>query len=202
MSPADEIAAKKAEIRRESLARRRLQPEPEATSAAILGRLFQRPEYVAARSILFYVSARSEVQTHRGILAALADDKIVAVPYCVGAELEIFRLDSFADLELGAYGIHEPRAELRSSPAHQIDLMSIDLIIVPGVAFDPCGSRLGHGLGYYDRLLALASPATKRIALAYECQIWPEIPAISSDVPMDVVLTEERAYERLDRAVR
>jgi 5-formyltetrahydrofolate cyclo-ligase len=68
----------------------------------------------------------------------------------------------------------------------------LDLVVVPGVAFDPQGNRLGWGAGYYDRLLAQVRADAPIVALAFECQIVPAIPPESHDVPVDVIVTEQR----------
>ena len=70
----------------------------------------------------------------------------------------------------------------------------IDLIMVPGVAFDRRGARMGHGKGYYDKLLQHARPETPLIALAFECQLFPEIPTASHDIFMDMIITESAVY--------
>jgi 5-formyltetrahydrofolate cyclo-ligase len=83
---------------------------------------------------------------------------------------------------------------LRVQSQRQVAVDQIDLIIVPGVAFDRDGSRLGHGLGYYDKLLARARPETLRVALAFDCQIFPTLPTAPHDVPMHVIVTERAIY--------
>ncbi len=99
------------------------------------------------------------------------------------------RLD--ADLQLGAFGIWEPKPSCPFVAPEEIDL-----IVVPGRAFDECGNRLGRGLGYYDRFLKLLPPRTLKVALAFECQIVRRIPTKPNDVPMDVVITEQRTVFR------
>ncbi|MFA0753197.1 MAG: hypothetical protein IMHGJWDQ_000968 [Candidatus Fervidibacter sp.] len=95
------------------------------------------------------------------------------------------------DLQPGAFGILEPK---RSCPLVLPE--ELDLLVVPGRAFDECGNRLGRGLGYYDRFLKLLPPRTLKIALAFECQIVQRIPTKPNDVPMDVVITEQRILFR------
>ena len=125
---------------------------------------------------------------------ALADGKQVVVPYCSAGQLELFRLQSMAELASGSYQILEPRPELRRQGQRQVGIDQIELIIVPGVAFDRDGSRLGHGLGYYDKLLSRARPETPRVALAFDCQIFPTLPTAPHDVPMHVIVTERAIY--------
>jgi len=127
-------------------------------------------------------------------------DKRVIVPYCVGEELQLFRLDALDELAPGAFRIPEPKEELRNFSYKQMDLHDVDLVMVPGVAFDPRGFRLGNGFGFYDRLLAKALPATSVVALAFECQVFPQIPIGKHDVQVHVVVTEENIYQSRRRS--
>jgi len=95
------------------------------------------------------------------------------------------------DLQPGAFGILEPKA---SCPL--VSPEEIDLIVVPGLAFDECCNRLGRGLGYYDRALKNLPQRTLKIALAFERQIVQRIPVKPNDVPMDAVITEKRTIFR------
>jgi 5-formyltetrahydrofolate cyclo-ligase len=99
------------------------------------------------------------------------------------------------ELETGMYRILEPREELRVLPGKRVDVKSLDLIMVPGVAFDRRGGRTGHGKGYYDKLLEHARSDTPLVALAFECQMFPEIPVQEHDVFMDCVVTEMAIYQ-------
>jgi 5-formyltetrahydrofolate cyclo-ligase len=104
------------------------------------------------------------------------------------------------ELAVGMYKILEPRPELRELPAKRVDVRELDLIMVPGVAFDPRGARMGHGKGYYDKLLEYARPQTPLVALAFECQIFPEIPTQPHDIFMDKIITEKTIYQGRGRA--
>src|SRR4029079_17140289 len=125
---------------------------------------------------------RSEVRTRHYLPEALGHAKKIVVPWCRDGELELFHLTSMDELAVGAYRILEPRPELRGLPEKQIDVRELDLIVVPGVAFDRRGARMGHGFGYYDRLLKSARPETPLVALAFECQLFDEIPTEGHDV--------------------
>jgi 5-formyltetrahydrofolate cyclo-ligase len=83
-----------------------------------------------------------------------------------------------------------------------VGVEELDLVVVPGVAFDRAGGRMGHGKGYYDKLLEHARPDTPLVALAFECQLFPEIPAEAHDVFMDKVVTEAAVYEGRGRGKR
>jgi 5-formyltetrahydrofolate cyclo-ligase len=98
------------------------------------------------------------------------------------------------ELAIGMYKILEPKPELREQPAKRVEVGELDLIMVPGVAFDARGGRMGHGFGYYDKLLEHARAQTPLVALAFECQMFPEIPTQSHDVFMDKIITERAVY--------
>lgn len=188
---------RKAATRAEAKSRRRAQADKDALSRRICQTLAERPEYRDARCVLFYVDFGDEVRTRSLLVETLAQgqqDKQVVVPYCVGEELRLFRLTNLDELAEGTFTILEPRTELRDRPDRRVDLAEVDLVVVPGVAFDVQGNRLGHGRGYYDRLLARARRETALGALAFECQIFPEIPVGPRDIAMDWVITENQVY--------
>jgi 5-formyltetrahydrofolate cyclo-ligase len=93
------------------------------------------------------------------------------------------------------YKILEPKAALRDLSHKRVEVRELDLIMVPGVAFDRRGGRTGHGKGYYDKLLQHARSDAPLVALAFECQMFPEIPTQEHDVFMDKVITERAVYE-------
>jgi 5-formyltetrahydrofolate cyclo-ligase len=90
--------------------------------------------------------------------------------------------------------VPEPKFELRDLPDRQIDPALIDLIIIPGLAFDLHGGRLGYGKGYYDRFLHKTRAIAAKVAVCFECQLFPEIPVLPHDVRMDMVVTENTLY--------
>ena len=122
--------------------------------------------------------------------------KRVVVPYCVGGQIQLFLLADVEELAAGGLGILEPKPALRGDPSRHVEPAGLDLVLVPGVAFDRRGGRLGRGKGYYDGLLAHIRPDTSLVALAFECQIVPEIPMLPHDVYMHKVITEKAIYER------
>ncbi len=151
------------------------------------------PAYAEADVVMFYIDVRSEVRTRHDLELALQSGKKIIVPWCnEDGELELFHLESMEELELGMYRILEPRQELRRLPSRQVNVESLDLIMVPGVGFDIRGGRMGHGKGYYDKLLEHARKDTPLVALAFECQIFDEIPVADHDVFMDLIITEDR----------
>ncbi len=192
-SPADPRSLKQ-EIRKQGLARRKAQPEKDQASRAICERFASLPAYEAADTVMLYVHMRDEVRTQEFLPEAIASGKRVIVPYCVENELELFRLESMDELEIGTWGILEPRILLRGMPTKRAEPREIDVIIVPGVAFDRRGGRLGHGRGYYDRLLQHVRPDATLAGVCYESQLFPEVPMLEYDVFMNHVLTEKGSY--------
>ena len=190
---------RKKEIREQAHANRKDQPNTEAVSREIVEKFLDMPEYAAAQTVMFYVDVRTEVKTREFLAVALTHGKKIIVPYCVDGELELFWLQSMDELSLGMYKILEPRAELRTLPEKKVQPTDLDLVMVPGVAFDRRGARMGHGFGYYDKLLEHTRPNTPLVALAYECQLFEEIPTAAHDIFMDKIVTEAAIYEGLGR---
>jgi len=195
MTGADGLRRQKQKARKLAFANRRTQEHKDRLSRQIMARLMALPEYERAATVMFYVDVRSEVRTRPSLEVALSSGKQIVVPHCVGGDLELFRLAAMEDLEIGTYGILEPTGRLLDLPDRKADVRELDLILVPGVAFDRRGGRLGHGKGYYDKLLRNRRPDTPLVALAFECQLFPEIPTEEHDVFMDKVITENGVYE-------
>ena len=190
----------KQQIRDQAHTNRNAQENKDELSREIIARCMALPEYQRAQTVLFYLDVRSEVRTRNDLDKALASGKKIVVPYCVDGELELFHLEQSDELSVGMYRILEPKPELRTVAAKKVDVSEIDMIIVPGVAFDRRGGRTGHGKGYYDKMLEHARPDTPLIALAFECQLFDEIPMQDHDVFMDKVITEKAAYDGRGRA--
>lgn len=200
MTAAVDSATRKQAIREQAHANRNAQENKDELSKAIVERFMGLPEYQTAKTVLFYLDVRSEVRTRHSLDAALASGKRIVVPYCVDGELELFLLEHLDELAVGMYKILEPKLELRAAVEKQVDVSEIDLIMVPGVAFDRQGGRTGHGKGYYDKLLEHARPETPLVALAFECQLFDEIPMQDHDVFMDKVITETAVYNGRGRS--
>ncbi|MFO7902040.1 MAG: 5-formyltetrahydrofolate cyclo-ligase [Planctomycetota bacterium] len=196
-------ASEKQMIRRRAHAARAAQPDRDAVSRRILRQVTKLPEYQAAHTVLFYVDIRDEVRTRFMVRHVLtAESKVVVVPWCAGRRLKLFRLTDWAQLEPGYFDVLEPKAGLRGEARHMVAPRDIDTALIPGVAFDPTGARIGHGHGFYDRLLAEFPLSTALIGLAYECQVFPPFAMESHDVGMDRVVTESRVYVGLGRSDR
>jgi 5-formyltetrahydrofolate cyclo-ligase len=163
--------------------------EVEEKSRKIMGVLFSLEELLKAQAVMFYVDARNEVKTKDAITWALNAGKRVAVPKVTGVRrLAAVEIKSLEELSPGCFGILEPVRDDGISPAE------IDLVIVPGVAFDKSGYRLGYGAGYYDNFLPLLRPEVKKVAVAFEMQVVDRIPAERHDVRMDMIITENCIY--------
>jgi len=193
-APVSELYELKTAIRKQAHENRRAQPEKDAVSEKIVSRFMDLAEYHSANTVMFYVDVRDEVRTRQALPAALSSGKRIVVPYCVDGELELFLLENMEELELGMYRILEPKNELRTIEAKRLQPADLDLVMVPGVAFDRNGGRTGHGKGYYDKLLQHARLDAPLIALAFECQMFEKIPAESHDIYMDKVVTEDEVY--------
>lgn len=152
------------------------------TSSALLEKLEQHPRFIAAKTVLCYHSLGDEVQTHAFVEKWHTSKKIL-LPVVVGDILELRHYTGKDCLKVGAYGIEEPTGENFTS------FDEIELGIIPGVAFDKQGNRLGRGKGYYDKLLPLLH--TYNIGICYRFQALEEIPCEPFDRKMDEVWTEE-----------
>ena len=144
-----------------------------------------------AKTIHIFISKTDEPDTVPIIECAWESGKTVAVPCVVPDSFELFhsQLKSFEDLSSGALGVLEPSPEGRIA----MNPESFDLVIIPGVAFDRQGGRLGYGKGYYDRFLE--QTAAFRLALAFNFQVLEKVPTEKHDVPMNGILTESGIIE-------
>jgi len=179
-------------LRRQILERRDAQPAEARTAAsvAIAAQIATLPEFAAARTVLLTLAFRSEWSTLPLVHAALAASKIVVVPR-VDTQARMLELHSISDTDrdvvAGHLTIPEPRP---IQPRVRRD--AIEFVLVPGVAFDLAGRRLGYGGGYYDRLLPLLPPRAARVAGAFEMQIVERVPAAPHDVAVEAIVTESR----------
>jgi 5-formyltetrahydrofolate cyclo-ligase len=188
---------RKSEMRQQALALRRSIPSIDLTrlSADIEARVRSLNEYSVARTIASYVAKPDEVQTESLIRHSLIAGKRVLVPKTdqLARRLIFSELrDPHLDLAPGQMGILEPR------PDHlrPVDLSEAALVLVPVVAWDVRGYRLGYGRGYFDRALAGLDRGVVTIGLALELQRFPELPIEKHDVPLRMIITEKRVIVR------
>lgn len=179
----------KQRLRREMLAKRRSLSAEEIKkgSEAIAAYFCAWPKYRAAQIVMFYLPMADEPQTAALIEDAWRAGKKVAVPLMgeVYGVMEAAVLDGWDGLVTGRLGLKMPDP----AKTRRLDPADIGLIVVPGVAFDAAGHRLGMGAGYYDRFLPQAASACL-MGLAWSAQIVPEVPAEEHDVRMEYLLTE------------
>ncbi len=150
-------------------------------SELIFNRVESLTQFKEAKTILAYWSLPDEVNTHR-FVAKWANQKSIALPVVVGDTLELRFFNGLNNLVTSdSFGIKEPVAEELVTPEE------IDLAIIPGVAFDRKGNRLGRGKGFYDRFLNQTK--AYKVAVGFDFQILEEIPVASFDVPVDIVVT-------------
>ena len=155
-------------------------------------RLLLLPEYKKAETILIYLAFKKELDTSAFIQTAWQQKKRIVVPVCQPLERKLLlsQLLSFNELTPGTWGILEPKAEfLRPVPVQQIDLL-----IIPGLAFDSQGYRLGYGGGYFDRFLPTIRQGCTKVGLAYDFQLLAELPREPHDTAIDIIVTESRTY--------
>ena len=158
-------------------------------SARIAKKLLSLPLYKSAGKVMFYVTLGSEVKTEKMMEQAFKDGKSVIVPKAMKEKRSLEAVQIFCpenDLKPGAYGVLEPDIERCKICAPD----EIDLVLVPGVAFDSQGYRLGYGKGYYDSWMKCI-PRTKRVGLAYGFQVVGKLPRESHDISVSAVITEK-----------
>ena len=190
----DEVRQLKRHMRAEASARRRNQPGAEDLSRRIFQQIDALPEYARVHTLMLYLNVRNEVRTQWFVPTAWNERKRVVIPYCENGQLELFRLDRLDELVSGTMGVLEPKHELRRRAERKVELSELDLIVTPGLAFDRRGGRLGYGKGYYDKLFHQIRADTTKLAVCFECQLFPEIPILPHDIRMDIVVTENSVY--------
>jgi 8-oxo-dGTP diphosphatase len=155
-------------------------------------RIAALPEFRSARTVMLYRAVRGELSPESLTALPVSAGKRFVYPRCVSrTEMEVLLPGGW---ETGAFGIPEPAAET----SERILPEEIDLVVCPGTAFDPSGTRLGMGAGYYDRFLPGCVNAVFVLA-AFEAQRAPLLPRNLRDVPMDLIVTEEAVYRIPDR---
>jgi 5-formyltetrahydrofolate cyclo-ligase len=161
-----------------------------AAAVAIAERIIALPSFAAARTVLLTLAFRSEWDTLPLVRATLGSGKTVALPR-VNRDARMLVLHAISDpdkdIAPGYMQIPEPRLECRV-----IAPEAVDWVLVPGVAFDVAGRRLGYGGGYYDRLLPLLPPGATRVAGLFDLQLVARVPAAPHDLAVGTIITETR----------
>jgi 5-formyltetrahydrofolate cyclo-ligase len=186
---ADTLAARKRSLRASARAARRSlrTPERQQASTTIVARLQRLPDVRDATTILLYAAQPTEVDLGGLVRPLRSRGARTLFPRVVGEQLDLVAAADLRTLELGYRGIREP-AGPRVGPE------VVDVAIVPGVAFDPLGGRLGQGGGHYDRLLARLPERCLRIGVCFACQMVPRVPRSAHDEAVDLVVTEHALY--------
>ena len=157
----------------------------------IFNKFYETQYYNEAENIFIYISYASEINTKEIINKALKDNKKIYVPRTEfkTRNMDAVRITSLDNLVESAYGILEPSTEMP-----HIDPNELDLIVVPGVAFDRNGGRMGYGAGFYDRYFKKINKENiskiVKLALAYEVQMLDKVPMNEQDVPVNYIITE------------
>jgi 5-formyltetrahydrofolate cyclo-ligase len=189
MADLERIAQEKKRLRLEMLDRidSLSKGQVEEYSDKINSRLLDLPEINQSQSIMFFLSIDNEVQTREGIEKLLISKEIYAPVSYKNKMMKAFRLENLSQVKLGAYNIPIP------SGKEEIDKEMLDAIVLPGLAFDLKGNRVGRGFGYYD--FFLRGTKAKRIALCYDFQVLPEWQYVTDrDQGVDVIVTEKDIY--------
>jgi len=183
----------KHDLRRQKLSERMSASEGyiKSSSAAIRASLEKQPEFSSAGTVFVYVPVKKEVDTTGLINGLIASGKRVVVPVVdsVAKTMSASELKSMDELGDGHFGTLEPKGEF----LRPVRPSEIDLSVIPGIAFDANGNRLGYGHGYYDRFLAETDAPV--VALAFDFQVVDDILGESHDVRVGKIITEKRVLE-------
>ena len=194
----EEIGAAKIQIREDIAELISALAESDITKKvrAIEDRLFEFANFLEAKIALLYVSGDNEVQTRNIIKRAYSYNKIVVLPAFDPKtfEMELMKVDKFAqELKPGPRGVPEPNA----GRCKIVPIDRIDIAIIPGIAFDEKGGRIGTGRGYYDRLIPNLAVTTRKVALTLEEQVIPQVPMESHDKHVDIIITDKRIIYKI-----
>ena len=163
---------------------------------AIEAKLFDFANFLEAKIALLYVNGDYEVSTENIIKRSHDYGKIVVLPAFdpVKFEMNLMKVDHFEkELIPGPRGVPEPDA----SRCKIVPMERIDIAVIPGLAFDEKGGRVGSGKGYYDRLIPRLAITTRKVALTFEEQIIPQVPMESHDKHVDIIITDQRIIYKI-----
>lgn len=188
------LLASKADARRKLIRCRGNMPSDlvSSLSAKINSTIMRLPQYKEAKTIMLYLNFNNEINSKELIEDSFSKGRKVVIPYCKKEGLEIIPTelkDVSKELERTKFGYLETKKEYLKP----VDINEIDLILIPGIAFDKSCHRLGFGAGYYDRFLSRIRADVDTIGLAYDFQIVDIVPELEhTDIPLDFVVTEKR----------
>ena len=156
--------------------------------------------YKSSNKIMTYVSFENEVDTHNLINRMIDNKKTVSVPLILKTNSKTndyivsIVINSFNELQIGTYNIYEPKYK----DTCITDISDLDIIIVPGIAFDRNFNRIGFGGGFYDRFLSSKPNSALKVAFAYSFQVFDKIPSESFDINLDVIITEKEIISKME----
>ena len=163
---------------------------------AVENRLFEFANFFESKIVLLYINNVNEVNTEQIIKKSLKLNKIVILP-AIGTknhEIKLLKIDNAeTDLKIGSRGVLEPDAE----KCKIVPVKCIDIAIIPGIALDEKGSRIGFGDGYYDRLIPKLPLTARKVGIAFEDQIIKQVPTESHDRHVDIIITEKRIIYKI-----
>lgn len=194
----DEIKAAKEQIRKDvaKVINGFTERQRADKTRAIESRLFEFANFLEARIVLLYVDGDHEVRTKNILKRCYDFNKVVVLPAFdperhKGKILKVDHLDK--DLHPGPRGVAQPNPS-RCKP---VPIQKVDIAIIPGLAFDEKGARIGSGKGYYDRFIPELPATTRKVALAFEEQIIPQVPTESHDKHVDIIITDKRIIYKI-----
>jgi len=194
----DELQEKKIEIRNniKTMVGKMSDKELDKKTSAIENNLFELANFLESTIALLYMDTEGEVKTESILKKCFAMNKIVVLPAFNNDkyDMKLMKVDNFEmDLVPGARGILEPDI----NRCKIVPIESIDIAIIPGLAFDEKGGRIGTGTGYYDRFIPKLSNTTRKVSLALEKQIIQQVPMDSHDKHVDIIITDERVIYKI-----
>ncbi|MBA3018997.1 MAG: 5-formyltetrahydrofolate cyclo-ligase [Proteobacteria bacterium] len=194
----EEIREKKQEVRNNIAATLEKLSDKEIAKKTkqIEDNLFEFANFLEAKIVLLYINKKSEVASRNIIKRCFDFNKIVILPAfnIKTYEIKLMKVDDLDnDLITGPRGILEP--DINRCKIVPVD--RVDLALIPGIAFDEKGGRIGSGEGYYDRFIPKLSITTRKVAIALECQIIQQVPVESHDIHVDIIITDERIIYKI-----
>ena len=192
-NPRDSILEKKTKLRRDLLEKRKTLPQPvqQKKSDLVLKTLLSEEAFANASSVALYFPINGEVDTREIFRKCVELEKKVFFPKTRGSDLVFLRARNIEELTPGTFFIPEPPADAEYARSDELDL-----VLVPGVAFDLSGNRIGYGKGFYDRFLK-DIPRHIRFGLAYRFQVLENVPSHETDVKTGRIITEDGAIDCL-----
>lgn len=194
----EEIKERKTEIRNQVAHQINTLPEKEllAKTQEVENRLFEFANYLEAKIVLLYLNGKAEVSSKNIIQKSYSLNKIVVLPLFPtdSSKLMLLKVDNIAsDLTTDANGKPIPDADR----CKRVPIDRIDIALIPGIAFDEKGGRIGIGDGFYDRLIPKLPATTRKVALALDNQVVSHIPMESHDKHVDIIITEKRIIYKI-----